>query len=43
MAKGYQEIVWDGKNTNGEPMPKGAYLFQLKSNYGKFNGKVILN
>ena len=43
VAKGYQEIIWDGKNKNGEPMPKGTYLFELKSSAGKFNGKVILN
>ena len=43
VAKGYQEIIWDGKNKNGEPLPKGTYLFELKSSAGKFNGKVILN
>jgi hypothetical protein len=43
VAKGYQEIIWDGKNKNGEPLPIGTYLFELKSSAGKFNGKVILN
>ena len=43
LAKGYQEIVWEGKNRNEQPLPKGAYLFELKSSAGKFNGKVILN
>jgi hypothetical protein len=43
LVKGYQEIVWDGKNINGQPLSKGTYLFELKSIAGKFNGKVILN
>ncbi|MDD5506811.1 MAG: C25 family cysteine peptidase [Bacteroidales bacterium] len=39
---GHYELVWDGKDNFGRPVPSGVYVFQLKSGNYLHSRKMIL-
>ena len=39
---GHYEILWDAKNSNGEDVPSGVYIYQLTTDDYTFNRKMIL-
>ena len=41
VAKGYQEIIWDGKNSNGEIISSGVYYLSARIK-GKAYSKKLL-
>ncbi len=42
LAKGFQEIIWEGNQTNGKKVASGTYVYQLKTKLGLCSGKLIL-
>ena len=42
MARGHQEITWDGRDGDGRELPAGAYLTRITTADGTTMGKVIL-
>ncbi|MCF7923049.1 MAG: T9SS type A sorting domain-containing protein [Candidatus Marinimicrobia bacterium] len=42
MGKGNHEVIWNGDNTNGQPVASGVYIYSLVTNKGLFSQKMIL-
>ena len=40
MGIGYKEVVWDGKNNNGQQVSSGVYIYKLKATSVR-NSKVF--
>jgi hypothetical protein len=43
QVKGNHNIVWDGKNMNGNELTPGLYHYAIKINNKQTNGKVVLS
>jgi hypothetical protein len=42
MPTGEHRVVWDGRNTSGEPVPNGVYLYRLESPEGRTSGRMTI-
>lgn len=43
VNEGKFQIYWDGKDAYGSELPKGSYMYVLKSESSEKTGKIILN
>jgi len=43
LLAGSVMVPWDGKDEAGNDMPKGMYIYQLKTGAEQHTGKLILN
>lgn len=41
MKKGFNEIIWDGTNNNGQQMKRGVYVIKLLSGKKIFTYKIM--
>jgi len=39
---GAQELIWDGRDAAGRPLPGGVYLYRIESDFGSASGKMTL-
>jgi Zn-dependent metalloprotease len=42
LAPGYHQVVWDGRNDAGDPVPSGMYMIRLRSRGVWESGKLML-
>ncbi|MBN1150241.1 hypothetical protein JXA84_03350 [candidate division WOR-3 bacterium] len=42
LESGYHELVWSGKDENGNQIPAGVYFFILDAGKDKHSGKIII-
>lgn len=42
LPRGGHDISWDGRDSQGRPLPSGVYFYRLKSASGSTNNKMIL-
>jgi hypothetical protein len=42
LAAGMNELVWNGNNDSGNPVPSGVYIYKIESNGNVLSSKMIL-
>ncbi|MGB3464687.1 MAG: FlgD immunoglobulin-like domain containing protein, partial [Cyclobacteriaceae bacterium] len=43
LAKGRNQVFWDGTNSTGSPVPNGTYFFRLRYSTERLGGRLIIN
>jgi hypothetical protein len=41
-SAGYYDIMWDGRDSNGEPVASGVYFYRLETAEGTVSKKMLL-
>jgi flagellar hook assembly protein FlgD len=42
ISSGSYDVMWDGRDHSGSPLPAGTYYYNIRSRFGSESGQIIL-